>query len=87
MCRGMWNATKHEISPQDILEEHLRVLERAVEDASEFDVRSKARKSLEYLSVKVDRQGGINLMHAGLRERDVEKLRMGLVLLKKHLGS
>jgi len=84
----MWSKAKEVIaSPKDVEREHIRILERAALDATEFDPNgADVRNALTYLTARCDRKGGVNLYYQGLRDGDAAKLREGVTLIKKQLG-
>lgn len=83
----MWNSQEKGIADWDIFNEHMRILSKAVEDAAEVDVRPiHLKASIQYIEVRLDRKGGLNLFLAGLRDGNQNHMREGLKLIKKHLG-
>lgn len=83
----MWSAPKNEVTAGEKLREQLRILESAVLDLDDTDPRRPAvHKAIEYLSARCIRQGGVNLILAGMREGNPDYMTEGLKLLKRHLG-
>lgn len=84
----MWNAPANAISAQDIANEHWRVLTAAFAVLDDSDPRSRdVYAALEYFRARGIRQGGINLIAAGLRDGDAQHVRQGLRILRRHLGG
>jgi hypothetical protein len=83
----MWNKPKEVIaSSRDIANEHLRILEKAANDADEFAPHDEAvRKALNYITAHSDRKGGVSLFLLGLREADAQKLRDGVALMRRQV--
>jgi hypothetical protein len=45
----MWNAPEREVSAQNIVDEHMRVLDQAIAHADEFGIgRSAVQRTVEY---------------------------------------
>lgn len=81
------NAVDSRPSHSDLRAEHIRVLERAVEDAEEFSsFGSDVRKALDYFTANLKRQGGVNLFLYGMKHGRIDCLREALQLIKKHSG-
>ena len=84
----MWNAPKNEIPTTDICSEHMRILEDAVLDADEFDVRTpEVYEALDYLQKLSNRTWGFTLYREGLERPDLNMMREGFMFIQQHLGE
>ncbi len=71
----------------DKAKEHWRVLKEAVANIEDSDPRNgEVYKALMYFQARTQRQGGINLIWAGLRTGNAGFLKTGMDQLKKQLG-
>lgn len=83
----MWNCPDKPVPETDIRQEHLRVLQKAVLDAAEFDPRtSEVYAALDYLQGRSLRRWGFIVFREGLEKNTVGALRRGLELIVQHLG-
>ena len=72
----------------DTAKEHWRVLTEAVKNHEDCDPRNGAvYKALQYFQARVIRQGGINLIWAGLRTGNAVYLNEGIKQLRQQLGG
>ena len=84
----MWSAVKNEVSSQDIKNEHFRIIEKALEDAETFDVRTtELYTTLDELQKKSSRSSGFSLFREGLENNNLEAMYRGYQLIRKHLGE
>lgn len=83
----MWNASANTISKGQIEREHLRILEEAVKDCTDYDVRSAAvYAALDFLQKETDRTWGFTVFRQALEQWNPTALQEGLKLIKQHLG-
>ena len=83
----MWSIPKNEIPQDQIKREHLRVLEEAVKNSTEFDVRTKeVYVALDYLQSKSLKTWGITVYREALELHSPSALAEGLRIIKQHLG-
>ncbi len=83
----MWKSPDNPVPQSGICEEHLRILEEAVREAGDYDVRSAAvYEALDYLQERSARSWGFTLFREGLECWDVPAMYKGLALIKQHLG-
>lgn len=84
----MWNCTNNGIPERDIRSEYMRTLEEAVLQAEDFDIRSGAvHEALDYLQNLSVQSWGFTLYREGLESCDINAIREGIELIKKHLGE
>ncbi len=84
----MYSTTHIGIPERSIAREHWRVLEHAVMNLEDADPRhGDVYKALLYFQARVNRQGAINLLWAGLRTGNAAFLRDGLIQLRQHVGG
>ncbi len=83
----MWHAPNNAIPASEIVREHLRILDEAVQDCELYDVRTGAvYDALDYLEAQSNRSWGFTVFKQGLEHWSPEMLREGLRLIRKHLG-
>jgi hypothetical protein len=83
----MWSISPQNIPDRDIRADHLRTLERAVEESAEFDVRRpEVYAALEYLERRSSRRLGFTVFRQALAAGRRPDLIRGLTLIKAHLG-
>jgi len=88
MEQAMWSASKIDIPEFYVKQVHLRVLDEAVKNASEFDVRSAAvYEALDYLQKNSLHTWGFTVFREALEQNCHATLQKGLELIRKHLGA
>lgn len=83
----MWNTPGIQISTAQIIQEHVRILEAAIEQAEENNPsRPEIFEALAYLENRTIRSAGFKRYRAGLEKGRIEDLIEGMKLIKKALG-
>lgn len=87
----MWNAVRNDVSRHYSKKHSLDVLEQAVSECIEFDVRSsELYEALDFLQKSCPNTWGLTLFREGLELRDwnmrAEYLTNGLKYIRKHLA-
>lgn len=83
----MWSSPEKEIPSHDIRAEHFRILENATEQAEDFDPRTpEVYSALDSLQTSSCRSWGFTVYREGLEICNAHAMRMGLALIKQHLG-
>lgn len=84
----MYSSAEVNVSSTNIYAEHLRILEEAVQEAAEFDVRSaEVYQALEYLQARSQRRWGFTAYLEGLERGDHYMMKMGFEQIRHHLGE